>query len=125
MSIKHGLVAVALTPEDGVKEGQCAVTPDGTVWQYRTGFWRRYPWWQRSEAEEIIAICADPDDWHLDFKWTRKQIEESVGALIYIRLPNDPPALPADTTAAKTTNGYQGEVDPAVVPVGLDERKDA
>lgn len=33
--------------------------------------------------------------------------------------------LPADTTAADAaTNGYPAEPDPAVVPVGLDERKD-
>jgi hypothetical protein len=88
-SIMPDLTVVPLTPTpwDDLPDGQHAVTPDGAVWQRRAGLWHRDPWWQGSDAEEIIAVCTEPDEYAFDLGWTRKHVEETVGPLTPIRLP--------------------------------------
>lgn len=90
-AIAPGLVAIPLTPTpwDDAEDGQCAVTSDGTVWKRRDGLWHRHPWWQGVDTEQIVAVCEEPDEWAYDLGWTRKHIEESVGALTYIALPTN------------------------------------
>lgn len=90
--IAPGVVAIPLTPTpwDDAEDGQHAVTPDGTVWQRRAGLWHQDPWWQQSDAEEIKAICADPDEWAYGNGWTRKHIEDAYGPLTPITLPEEP-----------------------------------
>lgn len=88
-AVAPGVAAVPLTstPWDDLPDGQHAVTPDGTVWQRRSGLWHREPWWQGSDADEIVNICSDPDEYAYDLGWTRKQVEENVGPLTPITLP--------------------------------------
>lgn len=87
--IGPGLVAIPLepTPWDDLEDGQYAVTPNGTVWLRRKGLWFREPWYQGSDAEEIIAVCADPDEWAYNNGWTRKHVEDATGPLTPITLP--------------------------------------
>ena len=89
--IAPGVAAIPLTPTpwDDLPDGQHAVTPDGTVWQRRAGLWHRHPWWQGSTAEEIIAVCDDPDEYAYSLGWTRKHVEENVGGLMTIDLPGN------------------------------------
>ncbi len=88
-SITPDVAAVPLTPTpwDDLADGRHVVTPDGVVWQRRAGLWHRDPWWQGSGAEEIVAVCAEPDEWAFDLGWSRKQVEETVGSLTPIHLP--------------------------------------
>lgn len=90
--IAPGVAAVPLTPTpwDDLPDGQLAVTPDGTVWQRRSGLWHRSPWWQGFDYEEIVAICADPEEYAYDLDWTRKHLEDHVGPLTPITLPGAP-----------------------------------
>lgn len=89
--IGPGLAAIPLipTPWDDLPDGQHAVTEDGTVWQRRKGLWWRDPWWQGSDAEQIVAVCANPDEWAYSNGWTRKQVEDSQGPLMPITLPRE------------------------------------
>lgn len=63
--IAPNLTAIPLGPTvwDDLPDGQHAVTPDGTVWQRRNGLWHMDPWYQREDADQIIAVCAEPDAW--------------------------------------------------------------
>lgn len=121
---KWGLVAVPLTstPGDDVKDGSSAVTPDGTVWQHRKGLWYEHPWWQRCDAEEIIAVCDDPEEWAYNLGWTREQVEESVGALTYIHLPAPSSSGQGETTAA-AESWPDAPDDPAIQPVSAEDRE--
>lgn len=87
--IGPGVAAIPLTPTvwDDAEDGQHAVTVDGTVWERRRGMWWRHPWWQGLDAEEIIATCADPDDWAYSLGWPRKNVEDAHGPLTPITLP--------------------------------------
>lgn len=87
--IGPGLVAIPLSPTvwDDLPDGQCAVTPNGTVWKRRKGLWHMDPWWQGEDADQIKAICAEPDQWAYDGGWPRKYVEEAHGALDPITLP--------------------------------------
>lgn len=90
--IAPGVAAIPLTPApwDDLPDGQHAVTPDGSVWQRRKGLWHRDPWWQGLVAREIVAVCAEPDEWAFGLGWTRKHVEEHVGPLTPITLPKEP-----------------------------------
>lgn len=87
--IAPGVIAIPLAPTvwDDLPDGQHAVTPDGTVWQRRGGLWFMDPWWQREDAAQIIAICAEPDEWAYSNGWPRKTVEEGYGALTPVVLP--------------------------------------
>ena len=87
--IGPGLVATPLTPTvwDDMPDGQHAVTPNGIVFQRRKGLWFMDPWWQREDAEQIIAVCAEPDEWAYNNGWPRKNIEDAHGPLTPITLP--------------------------------------
>lgn len=91
--IAPGVAAVPLipTPWDDMTDGQHALSGDGTVWQRRGGLWHMAPWWQDEAADEIKAICADPDEWAYDVGWTRKQVEDAKGPLTPITLPSTYP----------------------------------
>lgn len=88
-AIGPGLTAIPLgaTPWDELGDGQHAVVRDGTVWVRRAGMWHRDPWWQRRDADEIVAVCADPDGWAYDMGWTRKHIEDTYGPMTPVALP--------------------------------------
>lgn len=92
--IAPSVAAIPLTPTpwDDAEDGQCAVTSDGTMWQQRKGLWHRHPWWQGSDAGEIVAVCEDPDEWAFDLGWTRKHVEDTSGPLTPITLPGGPNA---------------------------------
>ena len=83
------VIPLAPTVWDDAKDGQHAVTDDGIVWERRDGLWWRHPWWQNSDAEEIIATCADPDEWAYSLGWPRKNVEDAHGSLTYITLPKE------------------------------------
>lgn len=87
--ITPGLVAIPLSPTvwDDLLDGQHAVTPDGWVWQRREGLWVGDPWWQEVDAAEIIAICAEPNEWAYDMGWPRAHVEDTHGSLTPITLP--------------------------------------
>ena len=87
--IGPGLAAIPLAPTvwDDLTDGQHAVTPGGIVWQRRGGLWHMDPWWQREVAEQIIAICAEPDEWAYDNGWPRGYVEDAYGPLTAITLP--------------------------------------
>jgi hypothetical protein len=89
--IAPNMAAIPLAPTvwDDLSDGQHAVTPDGTVWQRREGLWYRDPWWQGEDAEQIIAVCTDPSEWAYALGWTRKHVEDAVGLLAPITLPED------------------------------------
>lgn len=93
------VIPLAPTVWDDLPDGQHAVTPDGTVWQRRGGLWYAYPWWQREDAAQIIAVCADPGEWAYDNGWPRKMVEDACGTLTPIALP-DAEATPGDRLAA-------------------------
>lgn len=88
-AIAPGVIAIPLepTPWDDLPDGQHAVTPDGTVWQRRGGLWFRDPWWQGMEADDIAAVCADPDEWAYSLGWPRRDVEDGNGPLRAITLP--------------------------------------
>lgn len=90
-AIGPGLAAIPLspTPWDDLLDWQHAVTPDGIVWQRRDGLWSPDPWWQLEDAEQIKAVCADPDEWAYGGGWPRKMVEEAHGPLEPIDLPSD------------------------------------
>lgn len=87
--IGPGLAAIPLhpTPWDDLDDGTRAVTRNGVVWERRAGMWHRSPWWQGSDGDEIIAICADPDDWAYDLPYSRAHVEEAYGPLAPVVLP--------------------------------------
>lgn len=87
--VAPGVAAIPLTstPWDDLPDGQHAVTPNGVVWQRRSGLWHRDPWWQGSEASEIVNVCTDPDEYAYDLGWTRKHVEDTHGPLTSITLP--------------------------------------
>lgn len=88
-AITPEVVAIPLTPTvwDDAENGQHAVTQDGTVWHRRDGLWWRDPWWQGSDHDEIVATCADPEEWAYSLGWPRKQVEDAQGPLTYITIP--------------------------------------
>jgi hypothetical protein len=88
--IAPNVTAIPLAPTvwDDLPDGQHAVTPDGTVWQRRDGLWFADPWWQREDAEQVIAVCAAPDEWAYGLGWTRKHVEDTSGPLTPIALPD-------------------------------------
>ena len=90
-TIGPGLAAIPLTPTvwDDAEDWQHAVTSNGMVWQRRRGLWWPSPWWQGSDAEEIKAVCANPDDWAYSNGWPRKMVEDAHGPLEPITLPGD------------------------------------
>ena len=92
MVIAPGLAAIPLTPTpwDDLPNGQYAVDPQGIVWQRRAGLWHRDPWWQGCDAAEIIDICDAFETFAYDLGWTRKHVEDSVGLLTPIILPDQP-----------------------------------
>lgn len=87
--IGPGLVAIPISPTvwDDLPDGQHAVAPDGSVFQRRKGLWYPIPWWQGSDAAEIIAVCAHPDEWAWCSGWPRHAIEIAHGPLTPITLP--------------------------------------
>ena len=92
--IAPGVAVIPLipTPWDDLPDGQHAVTPDGTVWKRNSGLWRMDPWYQRDDAEQIIAVCENPDEWAYGNDWTRKHVEDAFGPLTPITLPGGPDA---------------------------------
>src|ERR1044072_6802921 len=87
--IGPGLVAVPMTPTvwDDLPDGQHVLTPDGRVWRRRGGLWYLDPWWQGEDAEQIKAICENPDKWAFNLSWTRAQVEDAYGPMEPIMLP--------------------------------------
>lgn len=87
-----GLAAIPLAPTvwDDAEDGQHAVTQDATVWQRRDGLWWREPWWQGSDHDEIVAVCADPGEWAYGLGWPRDQLEAAHGPLTLIMIPEAP-----------------------------------
>ena len=90
--IAPGVVVVPQTPSpwDDAEDGQHAVTPDGLVYERRDGLWHLDPWWQTEDHDQIVAICADPDEWAYDNGWPRKYVEDTHGPLTPITLPEVP-----------------------------------
>ncbi len=89
-AIGPGLAAMSLasTVWDDMDDGQHAVSPDAVVWVRHKGIWHRAAWWQTIDAEEIVAICEDPDEWAYDLGWPRAWVEDHHGgALVPITLP--------------------------------------
>lgn len=89
--IGPGLAAIPLAPTvwDDLPDWQYALTPDGIVWQRRRGLWWPAPWWQTEDADQIKAICAEPDEWAYASGWPRKMVEEAHGPLEPITLPGE------------------------------------
>lgn len=88
--VAPGVVAIPLSPSvwDDLKDGQHALTANGSVWLRRGGLWHPDPWWQGMDGEEIKAVCVDPDDWAYDNGWPRKYVEDAHGPLAPITLPS-------------------------------------
>lgn len=84
-------VAIPLAPSvwDDLPDGQYALTSNGWVWQRRRGLWWPAPWWQTEDAEQIKAVCANPDEWAYANGWPRKMVEDALGPLEPINLPSD------------------------------------
>lgn len=89
--IAPGVVAVPLAPTvwDDAEDGHHAVTDDGTVWERREGLWHQRPWWQNETAAQVVAVCADPEEWAYDLGWTRSHVEDTRGPLTPITLPGE------------------------------------
>ena len=89
--ITDRLAAIPLTPTvwDDMPDWQYALTPDGIVWQRRRGLWWPAPWWQTEDAEQIVAVCANPDEWAYASGWPRKMVEDAHGPLEPITLPQE------------------------------------
>jgi hypothetical protein len=90
-AISPGLAAVPLAPSvwDDLPDGQHALTDNAVVWVRRNGLWHRDPWWQGEDADQIKAVCADPDEWAYDLGWPRKYVEDAHGPLTPITLPRE------------------------------------
>lgn len=89
--IGPGLAAVSLAPTvwDDLPDWQYALTPDGIVWQRRRGLWWPAPWWQTEDADQIKAVCAEPDEWAYASGWPRKMVEDAYGKLEPVTLPGE------------------------------------